>query len=241
MQVQRAEFTGREARPDRASPSGGAAFPTVVVVTGDEHLRRLLEQMIATVGVEVESCSSAEEWLSLSLPAAPGCVLLDGALPGASSLELLRAIGASRLLPIIFIAGRPDVRVAVQAIKAGAIDVLAVPVTPEQLWSAAAGAIELSRMALAREDALRQLRECYASLTPREREVMALVVTGRLNKQIAFELGISEVTVKAHRGQVMRKMKAESLPHLVRMSGRLDHSRASAPEGWPWRRISEPS
>ena len=125
-------------------------------------------------------------------------------------------------MPIVFITSRPDVRATVQAMKAGAVDVLTEPVDPEQLLSAVAAAIELSQAALRRDGAVRQLRECYASLTRREREVMGLVVSGLLNKQVAFELGISEDTVKAHRGKVMRKMMADSLPHLVTMAARLD-------------------
>jgi FixJ family two-component response regulator len=128
----------------------------------------------------------------------------------------------------VFIGGRPAVRVIVQAIKAGAVDVLVAPVNPEQLFGAVDAAIDMSRTALLRNAALRELRDCYVSLTPREREVMGLVVSGLLNKQVAFELGISEITVKAHRGQVMRKMKADSLPHLVRMAARLDVVRGDA-------------
>jgi FixJ family two-component response regulator len=152
----------------------------------------------------------------------PCCLLLDVSLHGANGLELQRQVGARMDVPVVFITGRPDVRVTVQAMKAGAVDVLAEPVNPEQLLSAVDAAIDLSRAALLRDATLRSLRDRYVSLTPREREVMGLVVSGLLNKQVAFELGISEITVKAHRGQVMRKMKADSLPHLVRMSARVD-------------------
>jgi FixJ family two-component response regulator len=148
-------------------------------------------------------------------------VLLDVS-PAANGLELQQQVRATMEMPIVFITSRRDVRVTVQAMKAGAVDVLAEPVNPEQLLSAVVAAIELSRAALRRDADMRQLRDCYASLTPREREVMGLVVTGLLNKQVGFELGISEITVKAHRGQVMRKMKADSLPHLVRMAACLD-------------------
>ena len=160
----------------------------------------------------------------MSRPAVPSCLLLDVS-PGANGLELQRQVGARMDMPVVFITGRPDVRVTVQAMKAGAVDVLVEPVNPEQLSSAVDAAIELSRAALSRDAAMRQLWDCYASLTPREREVMGLVVSGLLNKQVAFELGISEITVKAHRGQVMRKMKADSLPDLVRMAARLDAPR----------------
>jgi FixJ family two-component response regulator len=143
-------------------------------------------------------------------------------VPVVKGLELQRQVGARMDMPIVFITGCPDVRVTVQAMKAGAVDVLAKPVNPEQLSTAVEAAMEVSRAALRHDAAMGQLRASYASLTPREREVMAQVVSGLLNKQVAFELGISEITVKAHRGQVMRKMKADSLPHLVRMAARLD-------------------
>ncbi|MGH9373174.1 MAG: response regulator transcription factor, partial [Vicinamibacterales bacterium] len=181
-----------------------------------------LEQLISATGVDVERCASAEEFLCLSRPAVPCCLLLDVSRPGANGLELQRQVGARTNIPIVCITGRPDVRAIVQAMKAGAVDVLVEPVNPEQLSSAVDAAIELSRVALLREAALRQLRDCHASLTRREREVMRLVVSGSLNKQVAFELGITERTVKEHRGNLMRKMQADSLPDLVRMAARLD-------------------
>jgi FixJ family two-component response regulator len=149
-------------------------------------------------------------------------LLLEVSLPATSGLELQRLVGTRMDMPVVFITDRPDVQVTVKAMKAGAVDVLANPVNPEQLLSAVDVAIQRSQAACLRDAALQKLRGCYASLTPREREVMGLVVSGLLNKQVASELGISEITVKAHRGQVTRKMKADSLPHLVRMAARLD-------------------
>jgi FixJ family two-component response regulator len=223
------DTTWRLIRPTSGSCSEQASSarpltPIVFVVADDEYMRRSVGQLITTTGFDVERCGSAEEFLSLSRPAVP-CCLLGVSLSSANGLELQRQVGARMDMPIVFITDRPDVRVAVQAMKAGAVDVLANPVNPELLLSAVDAAIARSRAALHRDAALQPVRDCYASLTPRESEVMGLVVSGLLNRQVAFELGISEITVKAHRGQVMRKMKADSLAHLVRMAASLDAAR----------------
>jgi FixJ family two-component response regulator len=220
-----AELSSRS-RLGRPSSSGRTtSSPVVFVVAGDTYVRRSLEQLVTTAGFNVESCGSAEEYLPLPRPAVPCCLLLDVSQPGANGLDLQPQVAARMDIPVVYITGRPDVRVTVQAMKAGAVDVLVEPVNPEQLLSAVNEAIELSRAALLRHAALQQLRQGYALLTRREREVMGLVVSGWLNKQVAFELGISEITVKAHRGQVMRKMKADSLPHLVMMAAHLKAAR----------------
>ena len=216
-----AELPRRSSSPQRPSSPAHTAPSTVFIVGEDDYVRRSLEQLIMATGFDVERCESAEELLSLSRPAVPCCLLLDVSLPGTKGLELQRRVGTKMEIPIVFITGRPDVRVTVQAMRAGAVDVLVEPVSPEHLLRSVDAAIERSRAELVRDAVLWQLRNCYASLTPREREVMGLVVSGLLNKQVAFELGISENTVKMHRGQAMRKMKAESLPHLVRMAARL--------------------
>ena len=216
-----AELPSRKSSPERLSSRAHTA-PSVFIVAEDDYACRSLERLITTTGFNVERCGSTAELLSLSRPDVPCCLLLDISPPGTNGLELQRQVGARMDMPIVFITCRPDARVIVQAMKAGAVDVLVEPVNREQLLSAVDAAIELSRAALLRDASLQQLRTYYASVTPREREVVALVVSGLLNKQVGGELGISEITVKAHRGQVMRKMKAESLPHLVRMAARLN-------------------
>jgi len=197
------------------------ATPIVFVVDDDVSVRESLELLIKTAGWRPETFASAHDFLSRPRPTVPCCLVLDVTLPGLSGLELQQRIAERTDMPIIFITGHGDVPMTVQAMKAGAIEFLTKPFTSDVLLGAMAGAIERSHLAVRHEAELQVLRNAYASLTPREREVMALVVAGLLNKQVGGELGISEITVKAHRGQMMRKMKADSLPELVTMAARL--------------------
>jgi FixJ family two-component response regulator len=193
----------------------------VFIVDDDVSVRESLELLIRTAGWRPETFASAQEFLSRPRPSVPRCLVLDVTLPGLSGLELQEQLVEQTDMPIIFITGHGDVPMSVQAMKAGAVEFLTKPFNDDVLLDAIRGAIERSRAALCQDSQTRVLRDCYASLTPRERQVMALVVSGLLNKQVGGELGISEITVKAHRGQVMRKMKADSLPDLVTMAARL--------------------
>ncbi len=193
----------------------------VFVVDDDVSVRESLELLVTSAGWQPETFSSAAEFLSRSRPGVPSCLVLDVTLPGLNGLELQQQLAERTDMPIIFITGHGDIPMSVRAMKAGAIEFLTKPFEDGVLLNAIRDALERSRAALDRESELRRLRQCYAALTPREREVMALVVAGLLNKQVGGELGITEITVKAHRGQVMRKMKADSLPQLVTMAGTL--------------------
>jgi FixJ family two-component response regulator len=196
--------------------------PIVFVVDDDISVRESLELLIRCAGWQPEIFASAQEFLSRPRVLAPSCLILDVNLPDLNGLDLQKLIAVDRVdMPIIFITGYGDVPMTVQAMKAGAAEFLTKPFGDDVLLNAIRHAIERSTAALRREADIRALRDDYASLTRREREVMALVVCGLLNKQVGGELGISEITVKAHRGQMMRKMKANSLPDLVNMAARL--------------------
>jgi FixJ family two-component response regulator len=203
------------------------SIPIVYVVDDDISVRESLEPLIQDAGWKHEIFASAQEFLAYPRVPAPSCLVLDVSLPGLNGLALQKLLTADRTsMPIIFITGYGDIPTTVQAMKAGAVEFLTKPLDEELLLGAIRHAIQRSRTALAREAEMRGLRDCYASLTRREQEVMVFVVSGMLNKQVGDELGISEITVKAHRGKVMRKMKAESLADLINMATRLRISRA---------------
>jgi FixJ family two-component response regulator len=196
--------------------------PIVFVVDDDISIRESLEFLIASAGWRPEVFATAQEFLARPRPPCPSCLLLDVSLPDLNGLELQKRIAAERTeMPIIFITGRGDIPMTVQAMKAGAVEFLTKPFAAEVLLGAVQSALERSRTFMEEEAGRHALRSRHESLTRREREVMALVVRGQMNKQVGGELGISEITVKAHRGQVMRKMRARSLPELVNIAGRL--------------------
>ena len=204
------------------SPVLRTVTPIVFVVDDDISMRESLELLIRSEGWKPETFASAQEFLARPRVFVPTCLVLDVSLPGLNGLDLQKRVAIERIdMPIIFITGHGDVPMTVQAMKAGAVEFLTKPFGDEVLLTAIRHALERSHTALVHEAEMLSLRECYASLSPREREVMALVVSGLLNKQVGGELGISEITVKAHRGQVMQKMKADSLADLVRMAARL--------------------
>jgi len=212
-----------------ASPKSHAT-PIVFVVDDDISVRESLELLIRSEGWEPEAFASAQEFLAHPRMHVPSCLVLDVSLPGLNGLELQKRVAIERTdVPIIFITGHGDVPMTVQAMKAGAVEFLTKPFSDDVLLRAIRNAIDRSKTALGHEAEMKALRDRYESLTRREREVMALVASGLLNKQVGGELGISEITVKAHRGQVMQKMKADSLADLVKMAARL--GLASAPKG----------
>jgi len=205
------------------------AAPIVFVVDDDVSVRKSLESLIDSAGWQPETFPSAQAFLRRPRAVGPSCLVLDVTLPDLDGLELQKRVASDRSdMPIIFISGHGDVPMSVRAMKAGAVEFLTKPLAGEVLVGAIQQALDWSRRALDREAAMRQLCERHALLSPRERQVMALVVSGLLNKQIGGELGISEITVKAHRGQVMRKMRADSLPDLVMMAARLERSRGAS-------------
>jgi FixJ family two-component response regulator len=200
--------------------------PVVLVVDDDAAVRSGLESLLRSVGLRARSFASPQELLDAPQPAGPACLVLDIRLPGSSGLDLPATLAAAgfRPLPVIFITGYGDVPMSVQAMKLGAVDFLLKPFREQQLLDAVHLALEADRVARQERAELEELRRLYATLTPREREIMGLVAAGRLNKQIAADLGLSEVTVKVHRGQVMRKMRAGTLADLVKIALRLDLS-----------------
>ena len=195
--------------------------PIVFVVDDDISVRESLEMLIQFAGWQPETFASAEEFLAHPRVLTPNCLVLDVSLPDLNGLDLQKLVADRIEMPIIFITGYGDVPITVRAMKAGAVEFLTKPLAEEALLGAIRHAIERSQTALGNEAEMQALRDRYASLTPREREVLALVVSGLLNKQVGFELGISEITVKGHRGKMMQKMNADSLANLVRMAAEL--------------------
>jgi FixJ family two-component response regulator len=199
--------------------------PTVIVIDDDPAIREALGGLIRSVGFQAQLLASVGEFLKSGRPEAPSCLVLDVRLPGQSGLDLQRELTAMRIhLPIIFMTGHGDIPMSVRAMKGGAIEFLTKPFRDQDLLDAIQLGLERDRAWLEEEKLTSALRARLETLTPREREVMFRVVAGRLNKQIAYDLGISEVTAKVHRGQVMRKMKASSLPDLARMADKLQLS-----------------
>lgn len=204
--------------------------PIVFVVDDDASMRAAVQDLIESVGLAACGFASPREFLEAARPDAPACLVLDVRLPGASGLSFQQdLVQAGIVIPVIFITGHGDVPMSVRAIKAGAVEFLIKPFRDQDLLDAINAGIERNRAQRREAIVMDDLRERYASLTAREREIMALVILGRMNKQVAGELGVSEVTVKVHRGQIMRKMRARSLPDLVRMGDLLGHAASARP------------
>src|SRR5438445_2607057 len=214
-------------RPDTAMAE---QQPSVVVIDDDPSIRKALDNLFRSVGLDVELFGSPQEFLQSNRPDRPGCIVLDVRFPGRSGMDMQREISAANTpLPIIFITGYGDIPMSVRAMKAGAVEFLTKPFRDQDLLDAVGVALEKDRVRRANEVRLSELRTRFQTLTARERQVLSLVIAGRLNKQIAGELGVSEMTVKMHRRQVMRKMQATGLAQLVRLADQLSISAPPSP------------
>lgn len=211
--------------------------PVVFVVDDDISVRESLESLLSFEGWRTETFGSAGEFLGRARTDGPCCLILDVSLPDLNGLDLQKLVAADRSdMPIIFVTGHGDIPMTVKAMKAGAVEFLTKPIDDDALLNAIRNAVERSSAAIGDQSEIRRLRERYDTLTPREREVMSLVVSGLLNKQVGLQLGISEITVKAHRGKVMQKMNADSLAEMVKMAVKL----GVAPAQNPWHADREP-
>lgn len=235
-----ASTLGHEAELSRLT---SISKPIVFIVDDDLWVRESLETLIQDAGWQPEAFATSQDFLDRPRAFTPSCLVLDISLPGLNGLELQKRVAVERTdMPIIFITGHGDIPMSVEAMKAGAVEFLTKPFNDEVLLTSIRQALKRSRLALAKEAEIQKLRDRYTSLTARERDVMALVVSGLLNKQVADELGITESTVKAHRGQVMQKMKANSVVDLVKMTARLHRSAATNQQissDWPGRDTSD--